>query len=57
MRELIGFWLVAMTITTFFTMIGAFDDVFDDAKGIIKVLVMVGTMLAMLLIGLYLMGG
>lgn len=53
MRELIGFLLVAMTMTTFLTMIGALD----DTKGIIKVFVMVGTMLAMLLIGLYLMGG
>lgn len=53
MREMIGFWLIAMTITTFLTMIGALD----DTKAIIKVLVMAGTMLAMLLIGLYLMGG
>lgn len=52
MKELIGFWLVAMTITTFLTMICAFD----DSTIIIKVLVIVGTMLAMLLIGLYLMG-
>lgn len=53
MREMIGFWLIAMTITTFLTMIGALD----DTKAIIKVLVMAETMLAMLLIGLYLMGG
>ena len=51
MKELIGFWLVAMTITTFLTIICAFD----DSTIIIKVLVMVGTMLAMLIIGLYLM--
>lgn len=53
MRELIGFWLAAMTITTFLTMIGALD----AANGIIKILVMAGTMLAMLLFGLYLIGG
>lgn len=52
MKELIGFWLVVMTITTFLTMICAFD----DSTVIIKVLVMTGTMLAMLIIGLYLMG-
>lgn len=52
MKELIGFWLVAMTITTFLTMTCAFD----DSTAIIKVLVMTGTMLAMLIIGLSLMG-
>lgn len=53
MREMIGFWLVAMTIASVLTV----ADAFYDFKAWIGAIAMVGTALAMLLIGLYLMMG
>lgn len=53
MRELIGFWIVVMTLSVVLTV----ADAFDDFKAWIGAIATVGTALAMLIIGLYLMGG
>lgn len=53
MRELIGFWLISMSINAAYILAG----VEDGLKACIILFLQMGSVLAIALIGVYLMGG
>lgn len=53
MRELIGFWLISMSINAAYILAG----VEGDLKACIILFLQMGSVLAIALIGVYLMGG